>query len=101
MAPQHPEWKNQAAYKAILEGDKDYLVICIPGASRSSSLEMSVPGATSGGLQGFYLKQITGDDGSGAMLGDFKAEAAGIGPALMWSRDLGKQNVIFIAKWLH
>jgi hypothetical protein len=53
------------------------------------------------GLQGFYLKQITGDDGRGATLGDFKAEAAGIGPALMWSRDFGKQNVTFIAKWLH
>jgi hypothetical protein len=26
MASQHPEWKNQAPYKAILEGDKDYLV---------------------------------------------------------------------------
>jgi hypothetical protein len=53
------------------------------------------------GLQGFYLKQITGDSGRGATLGDFKAEAAGIGPALLWSRDIGKQNVTFIAKWLH
>jgi hypothetical protein len=53
------------------------------------------------GLQGFYLKQITGDDGRGATLGDFKAESAGIGPAVMWSRDFGKQNVTFIAKWLH
>jgi hypothetical protein len=53
------------------------------------------------GLQGFYLKQITGDSGRGAKLGDFKAEAAGIGPALLWSRDIGNQNVIFIAKWLH
>ncbi len=53
------------------------------------------------GLQGFYLKQITGDSGSGALLGDFKAEAAGIGPALMWSTDVGSQNVVFIAKWFH
>ena len=53
------------------------------------------------GLQGFYLKQITGDDGDGAILGDFKAEAAGVGPALLWSRNFGKQNVTFIAKWLH
>jgi hypothetical protein len=53
------------------------------------------------GLHGFYLKQITGDSGDGAQLGDFKAEAAGIGPALLWSRKLGKQNVTFIAKWLH
>jgi hypothetical protein len=53
------------------------------------------------GLQGFYLKQITGDSGSGAALGDYKAEAAGIGPAAMWSREVGDQEVVFIAKWLH
>ena len=52
------------------------------------------------GLQGFYLKQITGDDGNGAILGAFKAEAAGIGPALLWSRKFGNQNVTFIAKWV-
>jgi hypothetical protein len=53
------------------------------------------------GLQGFYLKQISGDSGSGALLGDFKAEAAGIGPALMWTKQVGDQSVTFIAKWLH
>lgn len=53
------------------------------------------------GVQGFYLKQITGDHGSGAHLGSFKAEAGGIGPALLWSKDFGQQNVTFIAKWLH
>ena len=54
------------------------------------------------GIQGFYLKQITGDSGSGALLGDFKAEAAGVGPALLWSTKIGKsRRVSFIAKWLH
>jgi hypothetical protein len=53
------------------------------------------------GLHGFYLKQITGDSGSGALLGDFKAEAAGVGPAAMWSRAVGDQEVVFIAKWIH
>ena len=53
------------------------------------------------GLQGFYLRQITGDSGSGAVLGDFKAEAAGIGPALMYATQFGDQTVTFIAKWLH
>jgi hypothetical protein len=53
------------------------------------------------GLHGFYLKQITGDSGSGALLGDFKAEAAGIGPALLWGTSIGGQDVSFIAKWLH
>jgi hypothetical protein len=53
------------------------------------------------GVQGFYLKQITGDSGSGALLGNFKAKAAGIGPALLWSTKIGDQDVSFIAKWLH
>ncbi len=53
------------------------------------------------GLHGFYLKQISGDSGSGALLGDLKAEAAGVGPALLWSTKIGGQDVSFIAKWLH
>ncbi len=52
-------------------------------------------------MHGFYLNQISGDSGDGAILGDFKAEAAGIGPALLWSRKFGEQDVSFIAKWLH
>ena len=53
------------------------------------------------GLQGFYLNQITGDSGSGALLGDFQARASGIGPAIMWATQMGDQDVTFIAKWLH
>jgi hypothetical protein len=53
------------------------------------------------GVHGFYLKQLTGDSGDGAILGDFKAEAAGIGPAILWSTKVGNQQLSFIAKWLH
>ncbi len=53
------------------------------------------------GLHGFYLKQITGDSGAGATLGDYKAEAAGIGPAVLWSTNVNETDVAFIAKWLH
>jgi hypothetical protein len=53
------------------------------------------------GIHGFYLKQITGDSGDGAILGDFKAEAAGIGPAVLWNTKISGQEVSFIAKWLH
>jgi hypothetical protein len=53
------------------------------------------------GIHGFYLKQITGDSGAGALLGDFKAEAAGIGPAVLWSPKRFDQKITFIAKWLH
>lgn len=53
------------------------------------------------GVHGFYLNQITGDSGDGALLGDFEAEAAGAGPAVMWATRIGGQDVTFIAKWLH
>ena len=53
------------------------------------------------GVHGFYLKQVTGDSGSGARLGDFKAEAAGIGPAFLWTTKIADKDVAFIAKWLH
>jgi hypothetical protein len=53
------------------------------------------------GLQGFYYKQVTGDSGGGALLGDFKGEAAGIGPAVMWTTSLGNAPLILTAKWLH
>jgi len=53
------------------------------------------------GVQGFYYKQITGDSGSGALLGDFKGEAAGVGPALMWGTKILNTNVTMSAKWLH
>lgn len=35
------------------------------------------------GIPGYYFKQLTGDSGDGAFLGDLKAKAAGIGPALI------------------
>ncbi len=53
------------------------------------------------GVHGFYLKQVTGDSGDGAILGDFKAEAAGVGPAVLWSPKRFDQKITFIAKWLH
>jgi hypothetical protein len=53
------------------------------------------------GLQGFYYKQITGDSGNGTLLGDFKGEAAGIGPALMWATKIKDLGLVVSAKWLY
>lgn len=53
------------------------------------------------GIHGFYLDQISGDKGAGALLGGYEARAAGIGPALMWTTRIGEQDVSFISKWLH
>ena len=41
------------------------------------------------------------DIGDGARLGGFKAGAAGVGPAVLWSPKRFDQKVTFIAKWLN
>ena len=64
-------------------------------------LNQFLPESLAIGVQGFYLKQVTGDRGSGASLGDFQGEAAGIGPAVLWNARLFDREVSFIAKWLH
>jgi len=53
------------------------------------------------GIHGFYYEQLSGDSGDGALLGDFKAEAAGIGPAVMWIPPNYEGKVAFVAKWLN
>jgi hypothetical protein len=53
------------------------------------------------GIQGFYYKQVTGDSGRGAVLGDFKGEAAGIGPAVMWATQIKEVGLFVNFKWLY
>jgi hypothetical protein len=53
------------------------------------------------GFQGYYYKQISGDSGSGAVLGSFQGESVGVGPAVLWLPELGHGNLSLIAKWLH
>ncbi|RST87406.1 transporter [Aquibium carbonis] len=45
------------------------------------------------GVNGYAYKQITGDSGSGAVLGDFKGQVLAIGPALDYTFLLGKTPV--------
>jgi len=42
------------------------------------------------GANGFYLKQVTGDSGSGAPLGGFREMTAGVGPVLSYAAQFGK-----------
>lgn len=52
------------------------------------------------GLHGYYYQQITGDSGSGAILGDFKGESYGIGPSFLWMPKEGAKFSI-TGTWLH
>ncbi len=58
-------------------------------------------GGASAGVTGFWYKQISGDSGSGANFGDFKAKSLGIGPVISYSRKLSNSDLIAEFKWLH
>jgi hypothetical protein len=54
------------------------------------SVEKSLSAVFSVGLQGYYLKQLTGDSGSGARLGPFKGEVAAIGTTAALTVNMGR-----------
>ena len=53
------------------------------------------------GLTGYFYKQVGSDTGAGAILGGFRGEGAGIGPAIYFIRKIRGKDVYFITKWLH
>jgi len=52
------------------------------------------------GANAFYYQQITGDSGSGAILGDFEGRTVGVGPVLSYVTKVGKTDLIAEVKWL-
>lgn len=52
------------------------------------------------GLSGYWYKQVGGDSGSGATLGDFKARANGLGPVFSFASKVGGKDIIAELKWL-
>lgn len=58
-------------------------------------------GLAGGGVSGYYYKQLDGDSGDGATLGDFKAMTTGLGPVLSYSSKLGNHSITGELKWLH
>ena len=53
------------------------------------------------GVSAYYYKQVTGDSGSGATLGDFKGKTVGLGPVVSYTRKIGGHDTAFELKWLH
>jgi hypothetical protein len=58
-------------------------------------------GLAGAGVTGFWYDQLTGDSGGGATFGAFKAQTAGVGPALSYVRKIGSADMIAEIKWLH
>ncbi len=52
------------------------------------------------GANAFYYQQISGDSGSGAVLGELEGRTLGIGPALSYVRPIGKTQLLAEVKWL-
>jgi hypothetical protein len=53
------------------------------------------------GLRGYWYKQITGDSGAGAVLGDFKSESVGLGLGFLWTPPVGDGRLSILGKWMH
>jgi len=53
------------------------------------------------GINGYFYKQIGADSSDGDLLGSFKGEGAGIGPAIYYIKEISGKEVYFIAKWVH
>jgi hypothetical protein len=52
------------------------------------------------GAEAFYLDQVTGDSGSGAILGDFERKSIGIGPVLSYVRPMSQGTLVSELRWL-
>ena len=53
------------------------------------------------GVRSYYYQQITGDTGSGAILGDFKSRSFGVGPGFVWIPKVGNGQLTVLGKWMH
>ncbi len=52
------------------------------------------------GARAYYYRQVGGDSGSGARLGDFKGEAFGIGPGFFWTPKFAGGKLVVVGKYL-
>lgn len=52
------------------------------------------------GARGYFYKQLTGDDGAGAILGDFKSESYGLGPGFLWQPKLAGGKLSIAGKYM-
>jgi hypothetical protein len=53
------------------------------------------------GVAGFHYRQVTGDSGAGARLGDFKGRVTSLGPVVTYTFSLGKIPVSTQWAWMH
>lgn len=52
------------------------------------------------GLRGYWYRQVTGDSGAGAKLGDFKSESGGLGAGFLWTPAFAEGRLSVLGKWM-
>jgi len=52
------------------------------------------------GANAFYYQQISGDSGTGAVLGEFEGRTVGVGPVLSFITKVGGKDLVAEVKWL-
>jgi hypothetical protein len=52
------------------------------------------------GANAFYYQQITGDNGSGATLGNFEGRTVGVGPVISYATKIHGKDLVAEVKWL-
>jgi hypothetical protein len=57
-------------------------------------------GFAGAGCTAFYMKQLTGDSGSGAKLGSFEFESYGVGATVSYVHPIGKSTLVVDGSWL-
>ena len=80
-----------------------------PDTDYKSGTELHVEGAAmfhpshtfSFGLNGYALKQLTGDSGSGAVLGGFEGQVFALGPAMDFTFHVGQRPVVTNLRYFH
>ncbi|MGH6834469.1 MAG: SphA family protein [Methylocella sp.] len=65
------------------------------------ALNHHFPFGLAAGVGGYFYQQITGDSGSGAILGPFKGRVAAVGPLLSYTFKAGEQQVTLSGRWFH
>ena len=53
------------------------------------------------GLTGYYYEQLSGDSGSGAVLGPFKGRVTALGPIATWNFKIRNTPVSANVRWMH
>ena len=79
---------NDTNYKSGANVHWDYTI----GFNLSERLQV--------GISGYVYKQVAGDSGSGATLGDFKGEGVGIGPSVSYVIST-KRPLVLQFEWIH